>query len=47
VEAVDIALAAASKLVERNLDEEDNRRLVRSFLADLQTEQPAAAPVGA
>jgi F-type H+-transporting ATPase subunit b len=46
VEAVDLAIAAASKLVERNLDEEDNRRLVRSFLADLQTEQPAAVAAG-
>ena len=47
VEAVDLALAAASKLVERNLDEEDNRRLVRTFLADLQTERPAAVAAGA
>jgi F-type H+-transporting ATPase subunit b len=37
VEAVDVALAAAGKLIERNLDEEDNRRLVREYLADLET----------
>jgi F-type H+-transporting ATPase subunit b len=34
-EAVEIALAAATKLVERNLDDEDNRRLVRQYLADI------------
>jgi len=37
-EAVDLALAGASKLVERNLDDQTNRRLVESFLA--------SAPVG-
>lgn len=36
VEVVEIALAAASKLVQRNLDEEDNRRLVRDFLAEAE-----------
>ena len=37
-EAVDLALAGASKLVERNLDDQTNRKLVESFLA--------SAPVG-
>jgi len=37
-EAVDLALAGASKLVERNLDDQTNRSLVESFLA--------SAPVG-
>ena len=32
-EAVDLALAGASKLVERNLDDQTNRSLVESFLA--------------
>jgi F-type H+-transporting ATPase subunit b len=34
-EAVDLALAGASKLVERNLDDQTNRRLVESFLASV------------
>lgn len=46
VEAVDLALAAASKLVERNLDEEDNRRLVRSFLAEVESGSPPAVVAG-
>ena len=37
VEVVEIALAAASKLVQRNLDEDDTRRLVREFLAESET----------
>ena len=37
-EAVDLALAGASRLVERNLDDQTNRSLVESFLA--------SAPVG-
>jgi F-type H+-transporting ATPase subunit b len=37
-EAVDLALAGASKLLERNLDDQTNRSLVESFLA--------SAPVG-
>ena len=32
-EAVDLAIAGASKVVEQNLDSEGNRRLVESFLA--------------
>jgi F-type H+-transporting ATPase subunit b len=42
-DAVDLAIAAAEKLVRRNLDAEDNRRLVREFLG--QTAGPAV-PAG-
>ena len=34
-EAVDLALAGASRLVERNLDDQTNRKLVESFLASV------------
>ena len=34
-EAVDLALAGASKVVERNLDDQSNRKLVESFLASV------------
>jgi F-type H+-transporting ATPase subunit b len=46
-QAVDIAIAAASKLVERNLNAEDNRRLVREFLdqAALDANRSTAAGV--
>lgn len=40
-EAVDLALAGASKVIERNLDSEGNRRLVESFLASLSAAPPA------
>jgi F-type H+-transporting ATPase subunit b len=43
-EAVDLALAGASKVIGRNLDETANRRLVEDFLA---TVPPAAATPGA
>jgi F-type H+-transporting ATPase subunit b len=43
VEAVEIALAAASKLVDRNLDEVDNRRLVREYLAEIEASGTAGA----
>jgi F-type H+-transporting ATPase subunit b len=33
-QVVDVSIAAAGKLVERNLDAEDNRRLVREFLEE-------------
>jgi len=46
LEAVEIAIAAATKLIDRNLDEEDNRRLVRQYLADLELAAPAAVPAG-
>jgi F-type H+-transporting ATPase subunit b len=34
-EAVELALAGASKVIERNLDDQTNRRLVESFLASV------------
>jgi len=34
-EAVDLAIAGASKVIEKNLDDESNRRLVESFLATI------------
>jgi F-type H+-transporting ATPase subunit b len=34
-EAVDLAIAGASKVIERNLDSEANRKLVESFLASV------------
>jgi F-type H+-transporting ATPase subunit b len=44
-EVVELAIAAASRLVDRNLDQEDNRRLVREFLAEVGT--PGGATVSA
>ena len=38
-EAVDLSLAAASKLIEANLDSDANRRLVTQYIADLGDEQ--------
>jgi F-type H+-transporting ATPase subunit b len=35
-EAVDLSIAAASKLMEANLDSDTNRRLVREYLATLE-----------
>lgn len=46
-DAVDLAIAAASRLVERNLDDEANRRLVRDFLASVDAPRAAGTPVGA
>ena len=34
-EAVDLAIAGASKVIERNLDEQENRRLVDTFLSSI------------
>ena len=34
-EAVDLAIAGASKVIEKNLDDEGNRRLVESYLAGI------------
>lgn len=34
-EAVDLALAGASRVIERNLDDQANRRLIESFLASV------------
>jgi F-type H+-transporting ATPase subunit b len=42
-EAVDLALAGATKVIGRNLDDQSNRRLVEDFLA---TVPPAAAAAG-
>jgi F-type H+-transporting ATPase subunit b len=36
-EAVELALAGASKVIERNLDDQKNRKLVESFLATVPT----------
>ena len=36
-EAVDLALAAASKVIEKNLDDAGNRKLVESFLSTLDS----------
>ncbi len=38
-EAVDLAIAGASKVIEKNLDEQANRKIVESFLASI----PAAS----
>lgn len=47
VQAVDLAIAAASKLIQRNLDEADNRRLVTEYLAQVDLGEPAPATAGA
>ena len=36
-EAVELAIAGASKVIERNLDDQTNRKLVESFLATVPT----------
>jgi F-type H+-transporting ATPase subunit b len=41
-EAVDLAIAGATKVVEQNLDNEKNRKIVEAFLATL-AEKPAGA----
>lgn len=46
VEAVEIAIAAASKLVQRSLDTEDNRRLVQQFLSEVERAKPHHTVVG-
>ena len=35
-EAVDLSLAAASKVIEKNLDTEADRRMVQEYLASLK-----------
>ena len=40
-EAVDLAIAGASRVIEKNLDEPSNRRLVESFLASVGTNRVA------
>jgi F-type H+-transporting ATPase subunit b len=42
-QAVDIALAAASKLVEQRLDADSDRRIVNDFLSRVVTETPSGA----
>ena len=37
-EAVDLAIAGASKVIEKNLDDASNRQIVESFLASIPTE---------
>lgn len=46
-DAVDLAIAAASKVVEKNLDAEENRRLVREFLREVELPANGGRPVGA
>lgn len=45
-DAVDLAIAAASRLVERNLDDEGNRRLVRDFLERVETREGRVVTAG-
>jgi F-type H+-transporting ATPase subunit b len=40
-EAVDLALAGAGKVIERNLDSDANRRLVETYLASLNIREPS------
>lgn len=47
VQAVDLAIAAAGKLVHRNLDQEDNRRLAREYLEKIEIKDRSAAAIGA
>jgi F-type H+-transporting ATPase subunit b len=44
-DAVDLAIAAASRLIERDLDQEANRRFVREFLdrAEIEGREPIGA----
>lgn len=42
-EAVDLAIAGASKVIEQNLDEAGNRAIVDRFLASIPTSQAKAA----
>ncbi len=41
LQVVDLAIAAASKLVQRNLTDDDNRRLVREFVEQIDLREPA------
>lgn len=45
--AVDLAIAAASRLVEKDLDDEGNRRFVRDFLSRLESGDDATVAAGA
>ena len=42
--AVDLAVAAAGKLISRNLDESTQRKLVEDYLADLERQEPGSQP---
>lgn len=42
-QAVDIALAAASKLIDQRLDADNDRRIVNDFLAKIAAENPKGA----
>lgn len=44
-EAVDVSMRAAERLVRRNLDAEDNRRLVREYLGQVAAQPALAAGV--
>jgi F0F1-type ATP synthase membrane subunit b/b' len=35
-ESVDLAIAAAERLIRERLDDEDNRRLVREYMAGIE-----------
>ena len=45
-EAVDLAIAAAEKVIAVNLDTEANRRLVQEFLGQLEPQRPSGALAG-
>ena len=36
-EAVELAIAGASKVIEKNLDDQSNRKIVESFLSSIPT----------
>ena len=46
-EAIDLALAGATKVIGRNLDDAGNRRLVEDFLSTIPAPQSLAAADGA
>ena len=39
-EAVELAIAGASKVIEKNLDDQSNRKIVESFLASIPVTEP-------
>lgn len=45
-QAVELAIAAASRLIEKDLDQEGNRRLVRDYLDRLELSDGAAVATG-
>jgi F-type H+-transporting ATPase subunit b len=47
VQVVDLAIAAATKLVHRNLNDDDNRRLVREYVEQIDLREPTGTGVGA